>query len=109
MLLTYCSYIGVDRFPVYDISSIQVSQRRFDVTEALSIVERQQSHATNTFMDRCNQCFLFIYIHWRRKRGGGGGGARGACAPPLFCLGGGGGAMVCLCPPTFYPTFSFFT
>ena len=45
-----------------------------------------------------------IYIHWRRKRGGGGG--QGGHVPPTFLT---GGAMVCLCPPTFNPTFLFST
>ena len=37
---------------------------------------------------------------------GGGGGARGACAHPFYCL---GGQWYVCAPPTFYPTFSFFT
>ena len=41
------------------------------------------------------------YNHWRRKRGG-----KGGMCPPTFLI---GGAMVCLCPPTFNPTFLFST
>ena len=38
--------------------------------------------------------------------GVGSGEARGACAPHFFDR---GGAIVCLCPPTFNPTFLFST
>ena len=54
-------------------------------------------------------CRLFAYVRSYvciTGVGSGGGGARGTCAPPTFLI---GGAIVCLCPPTFNPTFLFST
>ena len=41
-----------------------------------------------------------------RCTGVGSGGGKGGKCPPTFLI---GGAMVCLCPPTFNPTFLFST